>query len=262
MAKKDDNGGGQRNGNGRLNGNGLKNLFKSPPRRSMIAAARTNFLTGLIIVAPVVITGYLTWTIITLVDDKIVPLVPDVYNPSTYIEYNIPGFGLFVFVVFTTVVGYFTKNLFGRQIVRFAEGWVERMPIVRSIYNAIKQIAETVLNQSGTSFQKACLVEYPRKGIWAIAFVSTETKGEVAAKVGTNGMTSVFLPTTPNPTSGFLLFVHNEDVVDLDMTVEEAAKLVISAGLVAPLTKEELEAQAKAERAKRIAQTTNRAPKG
>ncbi|MEM7056937.1 MAG: DUF502 domain-containing protein [Pseudomonadota bacterium] len=208
----------------------------------MIAAARNNFLTGLIIVAPVVITIYLTWTIITFVDDKVVPLVPDIYTPKFYLDTDIPGFGLFIFIVFTTFVGYFTKNLFGRQLVRMAEGWVDRMPIIRSIYNALKQIVETILNQSNTSFQKACLVEYPRKGIWAIAFVSTDTKGEIPGKAQQSHLVSVFLPTTPNPTSGFLLFVPAEDVVELDMSVEEAAKLVISAGLVTPPTKEEREA--------------------
>ena len=240
------------------NGNGLKSLINAPPRRSIIAQMRSNFLTGLIIVAPVVITIYLTWTIITFVDDKIVPLVPSVYNPSTYIDYDIPGFGLFVFVFFTIIVGYFTKNLFGRQLVRMAEGWVDRMPVIRSIYNAIKQIAETVLNQSNASFQNACLVEYPRKGIWAIAFVSTETKGEIPGKLDQDKMVSVFLPTTPNPTSGFLLFVPARDIVELDMTVEEAAKLVISAGLVTPPSKEELEAQARADRAS----SSGRSPKG
>ncbi|MEM1298874.1 MAG: DUF502 domain-containing protein [Pseudomonadota bacterium] len=244
----------KRNGNG----GGLKKLFSAPPRRSIMAHARTNFLTGLIIVAPVVLTIYLTWTLITFVDDKIVPLVPSVYNPATYIDYNIPGFGLFVFVVFTMVVGYFTKNLFGRQMVRMAEGWVDRMPVIRSIYNAIKQIAETVLNQSSASFQKACLVEYPRKGIWAIAFVSTDTKGEIPGKAGRDKMVSVFLPTTPNPTSGFLLFVPADDIVELDMTVEEAAKLVISAGLVTPPTKEELEAMAQKDRMA----SAGRSPKG
>jgi len=224
-----------------------------PRERSWIAAARNNFLTGLAVVAPVVITIYLTWTIITLVDDRIVPLVPANYNPSTYIDYDIPGFGLFVFVIFTMVVGYFTKYLFGRQLVRTAEGWMDRIPIVRSIYNAIKQISETVLSGSGTSFQKACLVEYPRKGLWAIAFISTATKGEIPGKANEQRMVSIFLPTTPNPTSGFLLFVPERDVIELDMTVEEAAKLVISAGLVTPLTKEELEAAAKRERMRRVA---------
>lgn len=215
-------------------------------RRSMIAALRNNFLTGLIIVAPIVITIYLTWTIITFVDAQVVPLVPSFYNPSTYIDMDIPGFGLFIFLIFTTVVGYFTKNLFGRQLIKLGESWVDRMPIIRSIYNALKQIVETILSQSSSSFQRACLVEYPRKDIWAIAFVSTDTKGEILEKVGDGGMISVFLPTTPNPTSGFLLFVPATDVVLLDMTVEEAAKLVISAGLVTPPTKAEREAALRA----------------
>ena len=212
-----------------------------PVKRSMIAALRTNFLTGLIVVAPIVITIYLTWTIITFVDAQVVPLVP----PPLRLDLGLPGFGVVIFLIFTTAVGYFAKNLFGRQIIRIGESWVDRMPIVRSIYNALKQIVETILSQSNASFQKACLVEYPRKGIWAIAFVSTDTKGEIQEQVGgEHGMMSVFLPTTPNPTSGFLLFVPKEDVVLLDMTVEEAAKLVISAGLVTPPTKAEREAAA------------------
>ena len=241
-----------------------KSKAKQAPtrKRGLLTAARNNFLTGLIIVAPVVITIYLTWTIITFVDDRVVPLVPEIYTPKFYLDTDIPGFGLFIFIIFTTVVGYFTKNLFGRQLVRIAESWVDRMPIVRSIYNALKQIVETILNQSGTSFTKACLVEYPRKGIWAIAFVSTETKGEVPGKADQERMISVFLPTTPNPTSGFLLFVPAEDVVELDMTVEEAAKLVISAGLVTPPTKEELEAQARRERTCRIAAASSNGAKG
>lgn len=210
-----------------------------PANRSTIASLRNNFLTGLIVVAPVVITIYLTWTIITFVDAQVVPLVP----PPLRIDIGLPGFGVVIFLIFTTAVGYFTKNLFGRQLIKIGESWVDRMPIVRSIYNALKQIVETIFNQSNASFQQACLVEYPRKGIWAIAFVSTDTKGEIAQKVGgDDGMMSVFLPTTPNPTSGFLLFVHMNDIVFLDMSVEEAAKLVISAGLVTPPTKEEREA--------------------
>ncbi len=226
---------------------------KKPParRQTVLGAARSNFLTGLIIVAPVVITIYLTWTIIEFVDARVVPLVPEVYNPRTYIKYDIPGFGLFIFLVFTTVVGYFTRNLFGRHLVRIAEGWVDRLPVVRTIYNALKQIVETILSQSQSSFQKACLVEYPRKGIWAIAFISTKTRGEMPGKTGEDDMMSVFLPTTPNPTSGFLLFVPTADVVELDMTVEEAAKLVISAGLVVPPTKEEKEAAARRAQARR-----------
>jgi len=118
------------------------------------------------------------------------------------------------------------------------------MPVVRSIYNGIKQIAETVFNQSNNSFERACLVEYPRKGIWAVAFVSTKTKGEVTNKIGTEkSLYSIFLPTTPNPTSGFLLFLPEKDIIFLDMSVEDAAKLVISAGLVTPKEIEKLKKQ-------------------
>lgn len=229
-------------------------------RRSIGAALRNNFLTGLVVVAPVVITIYIIWGIITFVDSKIVPLVPSVYNPSTYIQYNVPGFGLFVFLVLTTIVGYFTKNFLGREIVRPIESWVERMPVVRWIYNALKQIVETIFKQSSTSFQQACLIEYPRRGAWAIAFVATRTTGEIPVRLGGQELVSVFLPSTPNPTTGFLMFIPVEDVIMLDMTIEEAAKAIISAGLVVPQTREEMEAAARRERARKQALAAAAAP--
>ena len=143
------------------------------------------------------------------------------------------------------MVGYFAKRVFGKQLIRVGEDLVSRMPVVRSIYNALKQILETVLSQSASSFQMACLIEYPRRDIWAIAFVATDTRGEIVEKRGGEEMVSVFLPTTPNPTSGFLLFVPKKDIIPLDMTIEDAAKLVISAGLVVPPTKSEREAVAR-----------------
>lgn len=217
-------------------------LIKPAPKPSLLHRLRSNFLAGIVVVAPVMLTIYIAWTIIEFIDQSIIPWVPAVYNPRTYLDVDIPGFGVVVFLVFTTVVGYFTRNLFGRQIIRLGESWVERMPIIRTLYNALKQIAETILSQSKTSFKKACLIEYPRKGLWAIAFVSTDSRGEIPGRVDDGPMTSVFLPTTPNPTSGFLLFVPTRDVILLDMTVEEAAKLVISAGLVIPPTREEIAA--------------------
>lgn len=213
---------------------GKPRLIEKPPRRSLGQRARGNFLAGIVLVAPVGLTIYLAWTVITFIDQSIVPWVPSRYNPGTYLGSDVPGFGVIVFLVFTSVIGWLTKNFFGRQIVRLGESWVARMPVIRSIYNALKQIAETILSQSQTSFKKACLIEYPRKGLWAVAFVSTDTQGEIPARSGTPDMVSVFLPTTPNPTSGFLLFVPRADVHYLDMSVEEAAKLVISAGLVSP----------------------------
>ena len=216
----------------------LKKVVKAPLWQRM----RANFLTGLVIVAPVTLTLWVIWASVNFIDDRIVPLVPAVYNPSTYLGVNVAGFGVVVFLLFTTFVGALTKGLFGRQIIKWGESLFDRTPIVRSIYNGVKQIFETVLSQSNTSFKDACLVQYPRKGIWAIAFVSTDTKGEVLARSGQEHLVSVFLPTTPNPTSGFLLFVPRQDVVILDMSVEDAAKLVISAGLVSPPTKEEIAA--------------------
>lgn len=221
-----------------------KPLLAPAPRRGFLQRVRNNLLTGIVVVAPFGITLYLTWAIVDYVDrqvlPQVLPFIPEAYRPENLISFVPPGLGLVLFVLFLILVGSLTKNFFGSELVRIGERWVDRMPIVRSIYNALKQIAETIFTQSSNSFEKACLVEYPRKGIWAIAFVSTETRGEVPGKARGGGeMMSVFLPTTPNPTSGFLLFVPKEDVIILDMTVEEAAKLVISAGLVVPPTLEE-----------------------
>jgi uncharacterized membrane protein len=205
-----------------------------PPKTPLLQRLRVDFLTGLVVVLPIFLTIYLLWATIGFIDDKVVPLIPSGYNPENFFGRNIFGLGLLVFIAFTTLVGALTKGYLGRRVLQAGEQLVERTPVVRSIYNGLKQIAETIFNSSNTSFQQACLVEYPRKGIWAVAFVATPTKGEVATKAGEPDLVSVFLPTTPNPTSGFLLFVPQRDVVLLDMTIEEAAKLVISAGLVSP----------------------------
>lgn len=211
--------------------------FSHPPRRrpGLLATLRSSFLTGIVVIAPIGLTIYLVWTVIGWIDGFVLPFVPSSYRPDQYIGLNIRGVGVIIFLIFTIMVGWIAKGLIGRSLLRWAESVVDRMPVVRSIYNGLKQIAETVFAQSGTSFDRACLVQYPRQGIWAIAFVSTEAKGEVARRLpADSNLLSVFLPTTPNPTSGFLLFVPQADVVMLEMTVEEAAKLVISAGLVYP----------------------------
>jgi len=206
-----------------------------PHRRGFLAGLRASFLTGLVIVAPAVLTMWLITTVVEFVDSRVMPLIPQRIFPSEIVGVNIPGLGLVIFLVFTLIVGWLAKGYIGRSLIQWSEDLVARMPVVRSIYNGLKQIAETVFSSSNTSFKKACLVEYPRKGIWAMAFISTDAKGEVATKIaGETRMMSIFLPTTPNPTSGFLLFVPEDDVVPLDMSVEEAAKLVISAGLVVP----------------------------
>jgi uncharacterized membrane protein len=202
------------------------------PRPGLAQRLRNDFLTGLVVVLPVFLTFYIVSALVNFVDANVVPLVPARYRPPSF--ENLFGIGLIIFLVLTTAVGAMAKGLFGRQIIQFGETLVDRTPIVRSIYNALKQIVETVLSQSGTSFKQACLVEYPRKGLWAIAFVATEGRGELSDKSAEPDLLAVFVPTTPNPTSGFLLYAPRRDVVMLDMTVEEAAKLIISAGLVSP----------------------------
>ena len=216
-----------------------------PPRRGLFSRLRANFLTGIVVIAPVGLTIWLIWSLVGWVDGFVLPLVPNQYQPDKMlqdllgldpsVQINVRGIGVVIFLLFTVIVGWTAKGLIGRSMISFAEGLVERTPVVRSIYSGIKQISETVFAQSERSFEKACLIEYPRRGIWAIGFISTNTKGEIAAR-GNDGrpMLSIFVPTTPNPTSGFLLFFPEDDVMVLDMTVEDAAKLVISAGLVYP----------------------------
>ena len=223
----------------------IEQVFDKSRRPGWIASMRSNFLTGLIIITPIALTIWLIWSVVGWIDARVWAIVPDAYQPHRYIQtlyniqiseqYDIPGIGLVVFLVFTIFVGWMGKGFVGRSLIRWAERMVNRMPVVRSVYSGAKQIAETVLNKKNNSFDKACLIEYPRKGIWAIGFVSTKARGEIA-NLSQEGeeLISIFVPTTPNPTSGFLLFFPSTDIRELDMSVEDAAKLVISAGLVYP----------------------------
>lgn len=205
------------------------------PLRAILAGLRTSFLTGLVVVAPAVLTIWLLFAAVEFIDNRVLPLLPRRHLPDFLTALSFPGMGVLIFLVFTIVVGWFAKGFFGRHLIDWSERIVARMPIVRSIYRGLKQIAETVFADNSTSFKRACMVEYPRRGIWAIAFHSSDARGEISARLpGAERHIAVFLPTTPNPTSGFLLFVPESDVRFLDMSVEDAAKLIISAGLVAP----------------------------
>lgn len=221
----------------------IKKIQKSPkgedmPRKKarFFTRVRNYFLTGLVIAAPISITVYLTWTFISFVDQKVKPIIPAVYNPDNYLPFSIPGVGLVFAILSLTILGFITANYLGRSIISSGERILSRMPLIRNLYSGLKQIFETALSQQQKSFQQAGLIEYPRKGLYAVVFISTEAKGEVKDKLQKtkDEVIGVFLPTTPNPTSGFLLFVKKSDVTLLDMSVEEAAKLVISAGLVSP----------------------------
>jgi uncharacterized membrane protein len=194
---------------------------------------RTSFLTGLVVAAPIFLTVYITVAFVNFVDGWVESLLPPAYNPENYLPFSIPGLGVLLVFLFLVLLGTLTANIAGRWLLSMGERIVNRMPVVRNIYNASKQIFETVFSATSQNFREVCLIEYPRRGAWAIGFVSSETKGEIQARAAED-MMSVFLPTTPNPTSGFLLFVPRKDIIILNMTIEEGAKMVISGGLVAP----------------------------
>ena len=202
-------------------------------KRGVMSRLRSYFLAGVLVTAPLGLTGLLSWWFIDFVDEKITPLIPDRYNPETYLPFGIPGLGLLVLLIAVTLIGALTAGLIGRWLLQTGERVLNRMPVVRSIYSAIKQIFETVLAQQSNAFREAVLIEYPRRGIWAIGFITGTTKGEVQ-NLTEEETVNIFLPTTPNPTSGFLLFVPKSDVVSLGMSVEEAVKMVISGGIVTP----------------------------
>lgn len=210
-------------------------LILPPKPKGLWAALRSSFLTGLVVMTPMALTAWLIWSLTGWIDSWVMPLIPARWQPEQYIGVNLRGVGVVVFLIFTVVIGWLAKGLIGRSLIRWGESIVDRMPVVRSIYNGLKQIAETVLSQSEAKFDRACLIEYPRKGLWGIGFVSGRAKGEIGRTAAEGDpLLAVFLPTTPNPTSGFLLYVPQSEVTFLDMTVEDAAKLIISAGLVYP----------------------------
>jgi uncharacterized membrane protein len=202
-------------------------------RPSLSARLRAYFFAGVLVTAPLAITFWLVWQVISWIDESIKPLIPPKYNPETYLPFSVPGIGLIVSIMFLTLVGAFTAGLVGRLFVRMSERILARMPVVRSIYSATKQIFETVLAQSSRAFRDVVLVEYPRHGIWAIGFITGKTAGEVQ-ELTEDVVMNVFLPTTPNPTSGFLLFVPKSDLIYLSMSVEEGIKMVVSGGIVTP----------------------------
>ncbi len=194
---------------------------------------RAYFFAGILVIAPISITLYLAWLFIGFVDSKITPLIPLKYNPESYLPFALPGLGLLILVLGLMLTGALTASFMGRLWVRFSERALARMPVIRNIYSAVKQIFETVLADKSAAFREAVLVEYPRRGIWAIAFITGRTEGEVQ-NVTEEECINIFLPTTPNPTSGFLLFVPKKDLISLSMTVEEAIKMVISGGIITP----------------------------
>lgn len=203
---------------------------------------RGNFLTGLVVVLPVGLTIYVIWSVVGWIDSWILPLIPASWQPEALlrdifgenVRFSLRGVGVIVFLIFTIIIGWIAKGLIGRSMINRAERLVNRMPIVSSVYTGIKQIAETVFAKSEKSFDRTCLVQFPTPGVWAVGFVAAKPKGEIALKLpNLDDMVTVFVALTPL-TSGFLVYVPARDVIMLDMSLEDAFKLVISAGLVYP----------------------------
>ncbi len=199
-----------------------------------LARIRTYFLTGLVVAGPVAITIYLTWSFITWVDDLVRPFIPVVYRPETYLPFYVPGYGLIIAFVMLTFLGFLTANLVGRTLVEFGEKILHRMPIVRPIYKTVKQIFETLFSKSGSSFRTVALVEFPAPGMWSLVFLSQAPSADISAKLPPTEHVSAFMPCTPNPTTGFFFYVPRKDLIELDVTVEGAMTLLMSAGMVQP----------------------------
>jgi len=190
------------------------------------------FLTGLLVILPIFITAYVIWHLIKAMD-AVLKFIPDKYLPETYINIYIPGLGLILVVLLILIVGILTRNIAGRRVLQLWDNLVDRIPLARILYSSVKQLLQAFFFQNSNSFQRVALIEYPRRGIYVLGFITGESRGEVQEKTNRK-MINVFIPTTPNPTSGFYVLVPEEDLMLLDMSVEDAFKLLISGGLVSP----------------------------
>ena len=202
----------------------------------LMGRIRNYFLTGLVVAGPLAVTAWLIWSIITWVDNIVRPIIPPAYRPESYLPWPIPGTGLIVAVVALTLLGFLTANLVGRKLVELGESLLSRMPIVRPVYNTMKKIFESLFSKTGSSFRKVALVEFPAPGTYSLVFLSRPPTGEVASKLppSDDDYVSVFLPCTPNPTTGFFFFVQRKELIEVDIPVEAAMTLIISAGMVQP----------------------------
>ena len=223
-----------------------------PHRLSAGQRLRNYFLTGVVVVGPVVITIYLSLWIIGIVDGWIKPIIPSIYLPETYLPFAIPGFGILVLIFALTLLGFLTANLVGRSLLDFGETMLDRMPVVRGLYRSVKQIFETVFSQSGTSFRKVGLVEYPAPGFWSVVLISAPPGSDIAGGLAKDEeWVSVFLPCAPNPTTGFFFYVPRSRVIEVPVPVDDAFKIVMSLGLIT--TEDDDPRKAAMEAAKRVA---------
>lgn len=206
-----------------------------PPPSSTGAGIRTWFLTGVVIAGPLAVTGWLVWWFINTVDQWVKPLIPPPLWPDTYLPVRVPGTGVVLAFLGLTLLGFFAANLAGRTLLRLGEMILDRMPVVRGIYRGAKQIFETVFSQDETSFRRVGLVQFPSKGMWSIVLISAPPPRSIADALPPQGdMISVFMPCTPNPTTGFWFYLPHSEIVEIPLTADEAVKLVMSAGVIQP----------------------------
>lgn len=212
---------------------------------------RNYFLTGVVVAGPLAVTAWIVWWFVNFVDGLVKPLVPARYLPDSYLPFQVPGFGLIVAFIGLTLLGFLTANLVGRYLVGWSELVLARMPIVSGIYRGVKQIFEALFSQSGTSFRRVGLVEFPSKGTWSLVFISSDASGAVADKIpgGGEDHVSVFLPCTPNPTTGFYFYLPKAQVIEIAMSVDEAAKVIMSMGMIQPDEQARLAAMAQTAKA-------------
>src|SRR5450631_3815864 len=229
----------------------------------VMARIRNYFLTGLVVAGPISITFYLTWWFVTWVDGLVRPFVPVAYRAETYLPFGLPGSGLVVGVIALTLLGFLTANLIGRTLVDLGEKLLGRSPAVRAIYRGLKQVFETLFSGSGSSFRRVGLVEFPSPGMWSIVLISQAPSVEVANNLpGGEEHISVFLPCAPNPTTGFFFYVPRSKIIEVEMSAEDAATLIMSCGVVQPGSDPQKKVAALAEMANaaRVANTASLQP--
>lgn len=207
------------------------------PNITLFQRLRSRFITGIVIAAPIGVTFFLIQFFINFIDARVKPLIPKAWNPETYLPFALPGLGVVVAIIALIILGSIATNLIGKSLINIADRVMGRIPVVSNLYSVAKQIIDTLTSNQSTSFKEVALVEYPKQGTWAIGFVSQDAEGEIDARLSqsvSETWVSVFVPTTPNPTSGFLMYLKRDEIIVLDMTIEEAAKLIISGGLITP----------------------------
>jgi uncharacterized membrane protein len=211
-------------------GKRIEGAFRSTRTRAL-GLLRTWFLTGVVVAAPISVTAWVVLSFISFVDNQVRPLVPLAWRPETYLDFALPGFGLVVAIIALTLLGALTANFLGKSVLKIGETLLDRVPIVRFIYRMVKQIFETFASSDSASFKEAVLIEYPRPGVWAVAFITnSQPGGEIGDKLP--GVVAAFVPTSPNPATGYLIYVQPDQYRKLDMPVDKAMRLIISVGIL------------------------------